>query len=303
MPKFTLRQLEYFKAVALHGSISAAAEAERVSRSAISAALDDLEGVLGSSLCVRTKTHGIVLTDNGRQALQRAESILGEAEELQHLGSGGELRGTLTLGCFPSLAPTLIPLLWQEFTRAHPQVTLHVITTGRAELVTKLERGEVDLAFAYNLHDYESLGTASLYDTYMHAIMHPDHALAAATTVRADNLASEPLLLMDLSPSTDDILGYFASLSLTPHIALRSPQFEFIRSLVARGAGYSLFIQRPRMATSYEGLPIKTLRVVPEPPVVRANVAWAVSRRLPRRAEAFVELALRRAAQLAPEPV
>lgn len=182
-------------------------------------------------------------------------------------------------------------------------MTLHVITTGRAELVTKLERGEVDLAFAYNLHDYESLGTASLYDTYMHAIMHPDHALAAATTVRADNLASEPLLLMDLSPSTDDILGYFASLSLTPHIALRSPQFEFIRSLVARGAGYSLFIQRPRMATSYEGLPIKTLRVVPEPPVVRANVAWAVSRRLPRRAEAFVELALRRAAQLAPEPV
>lgn len=303
MPKFTLRQLEYFKAVALHGSISAAAEAERVSRSAISAALDDLERVLGSSLCVRTKAQGIVLTDNGRQALIRAESILGEAEELQHLGSGDELMGTLTLGCFPSLAPTLIPRLWQEFARAHPLVTMNVISAGRAELVAMLERGEVDLAFAYNLHDYGSLRTASLYDTHMHAIMCPDHPLAAATAVQADDLASEPLLLMDISPSTDDILGYFAALGLTPHIALRSPQFEFVRSMVARGAGYSLFIQRPRMATSYEGLPIKALRVVPEPPLERASIAWAANRRLPRRAEAFVELALRNAAQLAPEPL
>lgn len=303
MSKFTLRQLEYFRAVAMHGSISGAAEAERVSRSSVSAALDDLENALGSALCVRTKAQGIELTAHGREVLRRADAILAEAEDLQQLGSGAELTGAITLGCFPSLTPTLIPALWQEFTATHPGVKLDVIAADRSELVEMLGRGEADLIVAYNLHEFEGLQTAPIYDTRMHAILAPDHPLASGGTVQAAELAAEPLLLMDVQPAADDVLGYFSSLGLAPRIALRSPQFEFIRSLVARGVGYSLFIQRPRTATSYEGLPVKAVRLVPEAPLKRACLAWSALRRPSRRAQAFVELAVRRAAQLAPDPL
>ena len=300
MPKFTLRQLEYFRAVALHGSISAAAEAERVSRSSVSAALDDLESALGSPLCIRTKAQGIELTANGRVILRSAEAILDGVEEMQQLGTGSELSGTLTIGCFPSLAPTMIPLLWQEFARDHPLVKLDVVTAGRSELVQKLDRGEVDLVLAYNLHEFDGLAVAAIYDTCMHAILAPDHPLAAGQSVHAADLAAAPLLLMDVPPSAEDVMGYFTALGLTPRIGLRSPQFEFIRSLVARGLGYSLFIQRPRTLTSYEGLPVAALPVVPAPPLERAGIAWSERRRLPRRSQAFIELVKTHAGELAP---
>ncbi|MCQ1985661.1 MULTISPECIES: LysR substrate-binding domain-containing protein [unclassified Arthrobacter] len=303
MPKFTLRQLEYFRAVALNGSISAAAEAERVSRSSVAAALDDLESALGSALCIRTKAQGIDLTANGRIILASVETILDDVAELQQLGSGTELSGTLTIGCFPSLAPTMIPLLWQDFARDHPKVKLDVVTGSRSELVEKLARGEVDLVLAYNLHEFDSVESAALYDTCMHAILAPEHPLASQPSVSAADLAEEPLLLMDVPPSADDILGYFSSLGLSPRIGLRSQQFEFIRSLVARGAGYSLFIQRPRTSTSYEGLPVVALRVVPAPPLERAGIGWSSRRRLSRRSRAFIDLVRARAADLAPEPV
>ncbi|MCC9173453.1 LysR substrate-binding domain-containing protein [Arthrobacter sp. zg-Y179] len=137
----------------------------------------------------------------------------------------------------------------------------------------------------------------------MHAILAPEHPLASQPSVSAADLAAEPLLLMDVPPSADDILGYFSSPGLSPRIGLRSQQFEFIRSLVARGAGYSLLIQRPRTSTSYEGLPVVALRVVPAPPLERAEIAWSSRRRLSRRSRAFIDLVRSRAADLAPQPV
>lgn len=300
MHKFTLRQLEYFRAVALHGSISAAAEIELVSRSSISAALDDLERAMGSTLAIRTKAQGVVLTANGHDVLRRVQAILRETSELAQLGNETELQGTLTIGCFPSLAPTVIPRLWQEFAQLHPNVTLDVVTAGRSELVRLTEQGMIDLAIAYNLHTFDQLETAALYDTVMHAILAAGHPLAAEGMVRAEDLAGEPLLLMDLSPSSEDILGYFSALGLTPKIGLRTSQFEFIRSLVARSIGYSMFIQRPKADTSYEGLPIQAVRILPEPPLERACIGWLSGQRPTRRAAAFVDLAVSRAEELKP---
>lgn len=300
MHKFTLRQLEYFRAVALHGSISAAAEIEMVSRSSISAALDDLERALGSTLCIRTKAQGVELTANGRDVLRRVQDILRGAGELAQLGDEAELQGTLAVGCFPSLAPTIIPRLWKDFAQLYPKVKLEVVTEGRAELVRLLEQGMIDVAIAYNLQTFDQLQTATLYDTVMHALFATGHPLTATGVVRAEDLAKEPLLLMDVSPSADDILGYFSGLGLTPRVGLRTSQFEFIRSLVARDIGYSMFIQRPRMDVSYEGLPIQTVRVQPEPPLERACIGWLVGQRPTRRATAFVDLAVSRAAELMP---
>lgn len=304
MTKFTLRQLEYFTAVARHGSISRAAAAEHVSRSAISVALDELEKALGSTLCVRTKTHGIQLTQNGEEVLKSAQSILGEVGDLQQFGGQKELQGTLTVGCFPSLAPTLIPLLWVEYGRLFPKVSLQVVTGSRTELVAMLEKGAVDLIIAYDLHVFSGVATASVYETNMHAILAPGHPLAGANDfVSAAELASEPLLLMDISPSVEDVLGYFSRLGIVPRVELRSAHFELIRSLVARGVGYSLFLQRPGTTSSYEGLPVRPMRIEPCPPSVEATIGWVHGNRLPRRAAAFVDLLLEHADSLAPDPL
>ena len=91
MPKFTFRQLEYFRAIAMNGSISAASEQERISRSALAAALDELERSLECQLFIRQKSHGMVLTASGEQVLGMAHELLQGAQNLETSVRGGEL--------------------------------------------------------------------------------------------------------------------------------------------------------------------------------------------------------------------
>ena len=69
--RITLRQLGIFTAVADAGSTTAAADRVALSQSATSAALNELEAVLGARLFDRVGTR-LVLNDTGRGLLSQA---------------------------------------------------------------------------------------------------------------------------------------------------------------------------------------------------------------------------------------
>ena len=108
MPDFTLRQLECFVAVADHGTIARAAEALHASPSAIGAAVEELERHLGQRLTVRRRAHGVSLTTAGRTLLPQARGLLSSARDLAP-ARGGRLSGRLTVGCYQTLAASLLP--------------------------------------------------------------------------------------------------------------------------------------------------------------------------------------------------
>lgn len=296
----TLRQLDYFRAAARAGSISGAAEREHVSRSSIASAIDDLERVLGMTLCVRTKAAGIELTAQGEDVLARAGEVLQRAEELERLGRGDGPNGTLTVGCFPSLAPTVMAAAWATMAERHPGVALDIVSLGRDEMIDGIVRGQLDCGLAYNLQVHPGLSTTALYETEMHAILSADHPLAAHRVVEAADLVDQPLILMDVSASVEDTMSYFDACGLTPNIRTRTSNFEFIRSLVARGLGYSLFIQRPRNQMSYEGRPIVTRRLSPRPHRELAALAWRADREPSAAMSAFARVLLDSVPESAP---
>jgi DNA-binding transcriptional LysR family regulator len=289
MPKFTFRQLEYFRAIAMNGSISAASDQEHVSRSALAAALDELERSLECQLFVRNKAQGMVLTPAGEQVLAMAHELLHAASDLETAARGGNLSGSLAVGCFASLGPTLIPRLFDYFTRHHPAVTLRTYTEPLDKLLDLLHSGQIELAVSYNLALDPLLQTEPLYNARLHAILPTTHPLAAGETVDAAALATEPLILLDTPPSPEFVRRYFASQQLTPNIQYRFKNFEVIRSLVARGAGYSLAIQRPAMDRSYEGHELAVRPLSPRPPQEPVSSAWPSSRRLSPNARAALE--------------
>jgi DNA-binding transcriptional LysR family regulator len=299
MPKFTLRQLEYFRAVAMNGSISAAAEQERVSRSALASGLDELERGLDCRLFLRHKAHGMVLTPVGEQILLLARDLLDEARELESAASGGELGGVLTIGCFTSLGPTLLPRLFEYFRIHHPNVTLRTYTEPVDRLTSLLRSGEIELAVSYELAFEPDLQTEALYPARIHAILPPDHPLAAGSSVKATDLVEEPLILLDVPPSPATLRHYFEALDLVPHIAHRFTNFEVIRSLVARGIGYSIAIQRPAVDKTYEGLDVVPLPLDPPPPEEFVYCGWLAEQRLSATARVALD-ALRQVAR--PDP-
>jgi DNA-binding transcriptional LysR family regulator len=288
MARFTLRQLEYFRAIALTGSISAAAAQELVSRSAMASALGELEKALDVELVIRRKAQGITLTEAGQEVLDLATDLLQQAEELAGSVHQGRLSGTLAVGCFSSIAPTFLPVMMDTFGREHPDVHFRTYAESEDLLLKRLRTGEIDVAVSYNLHDDPTLESVELYRTRMHIILAADDPLAAAQVVPAGELVSKRLILLDTPPSPQYVIGYFKDQGLSPRMGEMFASFELIRSMVARGMGYSLFIQEPAGGLSYEGIPVASRPLDPLPRVERVSIGWPAGRRLSTKVRAFV---------------
>src|SRR3984885_12829287 len=106
----TLRQLQYLKLLAEHGSFSRAAEAAHVTQPTLSAGVQELEKILGAAVVDRARA-GVILTPIGEEAVSRASDILARAEDLvQAAKSAGQpLSGRFRLGVIPTPPPLFFP--------------------------------------------------------------------------------------------------------------------------------------------------------------------------------------------------
>ena len=291
----SLRQLQHFVAVADWGTISAAAEHLYMSPSALSGSITELERALGAELCVRRRAQGVTLTPVGRQVLDKARRLVAEAAELRYTvrGGGTELAGPLGIGCFVTLAPTVLPRLLSEMQIAHPLVTLDFLEGSQDVLQEALLKGEIDLAVMYDIGGLDALASMPLYEARGYALFGEDHPLAQQPTVTLEDLAPEPLVLFDQPPSTNYAMSAFDAHGLVPNIRHRTRSYELTRSIVARGLVYAILVQRPANKASYEGLPIVEREVDPPLPTVPVVLAWSRDVRLSPRAQALAEVTRR----------
>lgn len=280
LPNFTLRQLEYFQAAALYGSISLAAERTLVSRSALAAAISDLEAILGFQLFVRRKSRGVTLTPVGTRLYEMGTDVLESAERIHAWIRGEELSGSLRIGTFASLGPTVLPPLFAYFRKNHPRVRIEFVSGKSEELYAQIADGRIELAVGFGLENSELVDTGELYSERMHALLPASHKLAASSKVQASDLANESLVLLDASPGPTNVRNYFASLGLAPRPEMSFPDFEVVRSMVGRGFGYSLVLQRQEAEVSYEGLEVVARDLEPAPGLTSVFSAWHSRRTL-----------------------
>jgi molybdate transport repressor ModE-like protein len=295
----TFRRLAHYVAVAEAGSISAAAERLHMSPSAVSGSIGELERALGAELVRRRRGSGVVLTPTGTRVLARARSLLGDAEELGYMaqGDGAELRGPLAVGCFVTLAPTMLPRLLAEFEALHPRVTVDFLEGSQDTLQEKLMTGELDVAVMYDLDLTAPLETVVLAEPRAYALFGERHPLAAQPHVTMAELAREPLILYDTTPAMSYEMSLFERLGLRPEIRYRTHGYELTRSIVARSDSYyAILIQRPANKLSYEGLPIVEREIDPAPPACPVVLAWPRDTTPSPRARAFAAVARTHAA-------
>ncbi|MFE7629526.1 LysR substrate-binding domain-containing protein [Kocuria sp. NPDC057446] len=290
---FTLRQLTSFVAVAELGSITGAAQRLRVSPSAVSGAVDELERVLRTQLTVRRRAHGVTLTRSGEDVLRHARSLLHEAEdlELRAQDSGDNLHGPLMLGSYLTLAPTVLAELLAAYTEEHPDVDLDFFSGSQTAVLERLTRGELDLAVVYDVALPAGISTHRLYSAVPHVVLPADHSLAAAECLPLERLAGEPFILLDLPPSRENTMALFAAAGVTPHVRFRTTDYEITRSLVGRGLGYSVLVQHPEGDLTWGGRSLVLRRIDPTPRPVDVCLAWDSGVRPSRRAEAMLETA------------
>jgi len=109
-----------------------------------------------------------------------------------------------------------------------------------------LERGVIDLAIGYDLGLPAGAARSMLAEVRPHALLPPEHRLAAQETVALADLAREPFILVDLPVSRELLMAPFWERGLSPKVMLRTGSVEMVRSMVASGLSVSLLFTRPR---------------------------------------------------------
>ena len=147
-----LRHLIALQAIAETGSFKGAASRLGYTPSAISQQIAGLERIVGTRVIARE--HGrkaLGLTQAGRSLLGHMAAIearLGAAKADIDAFARGTL-GALRVGAFESIQRRLLPEVMRRFRHQFPDVEIEVAETlGDFDLLSSLERGTLDLAFA-----------------------------------------------------------------------------------------------------------------------------------------------------------
>lgn len=290
---FTFRQLECFAAVAEVGSIAGAAAALHASESAVADAVTALERIIGARLLLRRRSRGVTLTSAGQAALPLVKDLLGRASEFSLTVSGGDetrLRGPVRVGALSTLAPTVLPALIRGFTDLHPDVEIKFALADQGELADRLADGDLDLAFAYDIDFSPEFSRSVLHNTRADLIVSSEHRLADSGEIDLEEVADEPMVLLDISPSRQHTLELMSHLGVTPRIKYRTPNFDLCRGLVGRGLGYSLIMARRFTPVTWDGSHVVNLRIRDMPRSVGILVAWRPGPQ-PQRVSALIEFA------------
>lgn len=263
MQDFSLRQLEYFVVVVEEGSVTEAARRLRVSPGGISLSLSQLEETLGLQLTLRVRGRGVTLTPAGKWVYEDALQLLEQASKIRTSASSlrGDLVGPLRVGCFDTLSPWLVPRIAAHFATTHPGVDLHFVEGMSSTLQKGLHGGEIDVALLYKNHLQAGIVGVEILPVRLMVALPSSHRLAELDEIPLELLSDEDAILLGVQPALGHVEELMRQAGVSPNVKWRSTNVETIRSMVARGLGYSIIMGRPHSDFTYDGLPITYRRI------------------------------------------
>ena len=270
----TLRQFEYF--LALHEKLNfrEAAEACFVTQPALSAQLQQLERRLGVQLFERDTRH-VRATEAGDALVGRARDVLARVDAMMESAQAQSepLVGELRLGVIPTVAPYLMPRVYAGLRERHPKLKLYLREGQTADLVARLEDGELDVLLLALEAKLGGAETEPIFSDPFLVAMSSDHRLAERDALCFDDLKGESILLLEEGHCLRDQALPACERAGTWEVdAYRASSLGTLVQMVAGGLGVTLI---PEVAVPIEsrvaGLAIRALD---EGPGRTIGLAW-----------------------------
>nr|WP_201761813.1 LysR family transcriptional regulator [Nonomuraea sp. K271] len=255
------------RAVADHGTVTAAAAALHLTPSAVSQQLAALEHEVGHRLLTRDG-RGVHLTAVGRIMLAHANEVLAQLERAEAevaaytTGEAGEV----TVACFATAISAVLAPATTALRVSAPGLRVRVRDAEGDQSLAMLLDGEVDLAIAVEYRDAPDasdrrLSRLPLYAEPFDLVLPRDHPLAGSATL--ESLASETWIGPYPGNPVHDVIAFACrQAGFTPDLAHCSDDFRAVVALVGAGAGVALV---PRLALRDMALPGVVVRHTPGP--------------------------------------
>lgn len=141
-----LTPLRYFLAVADAQSVTRAAEAIPISAGSLTKAIQKLEAELGVKLFER-RGRRIQLTERGRALQLHARALLQQEEEIRLEVAGPDQPTRVVLAGEEALLGSFATRWMRDLARDRPGATFEVRSAEPDQLVPRLRRGEIQVAF------------------------------------------------------------------------------------------------------------------------------------------------------------
>jgi LysR family hydrogen peroxide-inducible transcriptional activator len=275
----TLRQLQYLKLLAEHGSFSRAADAAHVTQPTLSAGVQELERILGAPVVDRARS-GVILTKVGEEAVRRAEDVLARAEDLVQAArsAGRPLSGRFRLGVIPTVAPYMLPLALPILRERFPELRLFLREDLTAKLVAGLKAGSLDAALIALPYEAAGIDTAHVGDDELLAAVPANHPMLAASGVSLDALEGEQLIFLEdghcLREHALRACSLDAQKSAGAEGGFAATSLATLVQMVGSGLGVSLLPAMAVDAGLTDTAPVAVRRLIGPAPSREIVVAW-----------------------------
>ena len=149
MIALTIRQMEYFEALAETAHFGRAADLAGVSQPALSAQIGKMERQLGMKLFERGG-RAVRLTSEGVALRERVELVLDQMRAIEKNAARGArgMSGPFRLGIIPTVAPYLLPGLLAELRRRFPGLQVEIREATTPTLVDDVAARRLDALIA-----------------------------------------------------------------------------------------------------------------------------------------------------------
>jgi DNA-binding transcriptional LysR family regulator len=271
----TIRQLQIFVAVAERLSLARVAEQMRLTPSAVSFQIKQVEEQTGFALFERIG-RSVTLTDAGAVLLSYARVVLQSLKEadLAMLSLKGLTGGRIKVGLV-STAKYIVPHMIARFRSHFPDVAVLLRDANRRDILELLTKGDIDLAIMGQPPEGAEV-VADRFAAHPSVIIAPPaHPWRDEPRIPAGLLASEWFVIREEGSGTRALASdFFRSAGFSPRVAMESSSNETIKQSVIAGMGLALISQHT--ISLEQALGLLTTLAVDEFPLMRS---WFVAHR------------------------
>ncbi|WP_131195925.1 LysR family transcriptional regulator [Lichenihabitans psoromatis] len=242
----SLRQIAYVCAVADCGSIQAASRRLRISASSILAAIESAEFSLGARIFDRRRSSGIKTTPGGERFVAAGRSLLAAETDFQRkIGVLQSQTQSIRIGCFEPFGALFMTEGIVRFRDIVGRTDVSLFEGDQTQLADWLDRGIVDIVISYDIGPKFNAHITPICRVPAHVMLPTGHPLAEAESLSIDDLATYPLVLLDLPLTVSYLLSLYDLHGIKPTVGFRSRSYETVRSAVSAGFGLAILNMRP----------------------------------------------------------
>lgn len=231
--------LQLIVKIADTGNFTKAGQALNMTQPAVSRAVSHLEEELGVTLLMRSRRHGVMLTDIGERIVRIFREILDSYEKIEQeiAQEKGLSKGTVRIGAFPVASSYFVPKIIGYISSRYPHIEFTILEGTIAEIEEWIEARQIDVGLTL-ASDY-GFASFSLYREAMYAVMKEDDPLSNQPRIRAADLSGQSIIICKAGYEPP-VLEWFSASGEQPQIKYMLHNSTTGLNMIREGLGIAI---------------------------------------------------------------